>query len=90
MNLLWPARLIGDLPQRAAEQSLRRGELAERRGRGVAAVLQVEVASLVEFYLDGVDKVVTGEPPDRPAAGEPMIHPDIEPSSSKRFRNQPI
>jgi hypothetical protein len=75
--------------QRSAEQSLGGGEFSEWRRCGVAAVLQVQVAPLVEFHLNGVDHVVAAEPPDRPPAGEPVVHPDIEPGSAQRSRHQP-
>jgi carnitine-CoA ligase len=54
-------------------------------GRGREAVtVEVQVAALVELDLDGVHSVVADEAPDRPAAGVPLVDPDVQAGPAER------
>jgi hypothetical protein len=58
---------LGDLAERGAQQLLGGKEVPQRRRPWIAAVVQVEIAALVEFDLNGVQAVVSCEAPDGPA-----------------------
>src|SRR5258708_4323843 len=75
--------------QRAAQQLLGSGEFAERRRVGVGAVIQIEVAALVQLDLYRIHPIVAGESPDGPAAGEPLVHSNVKAGRRERARHEP-